>query len=664
MASVRTLLVLANLDEDARQTLVSEAEAAGYHACVVDTLQAAVLALTMRRPAAMLVGLDLPVAPTLCQKVRSKRCSVDTAILGVVETVDDKSFARALAWGVDDVVSLRRRGLLGIRLAALPADPSVLATARGHALVAIRDPVHAAEVERALLNAGYAVELATDALAVQRAGSSERVRLVVASTDYLQLRRMVEGARTGGHVASWVLVSPDPDVSGVEQTLSGLARVAVVSREDPLDNVLFVANELAAVDPRATCALGRILHGTLVEFREGGGRMVDWGYSYHVAQDGLYVRTLAPPLGNQVHLELTPPLGARRIVLQGTVVWRRGFGSLGVATAPAGFEVRITASPEGHLQEWTSGWNKLASRRGPDLPPDSRDSTPPLRNSLPNPASPASWRTIESQRREEFPACGSHTGSQFSRDSSPRPWRNADTGSVDRGPAPVAAAWTHAGDPTRVKRGVSTPVAVAVLGAGVCLGATGLWTPTWLTAPEPSRTGPAAEPSATQAPAAQRRGDGGPRAHAGERSAPISRRPAPGERAPGVALAGVARGAEPVGGGALPDAASSSPPPLDSGLQGDRDVTAAPRATQSPEQPSLSGLLSYEGWVLVRSPLDTGVFVNGARVGRTNQQVKARCGLKYVRLADSPGIWLSVGKTVSIECLGHTETTILPVPSP
>ena len=74
-----------------------------------------------------------------------------------------------------------------------------------------------------------------------------------------------------------------------------------------------------------------------------------------------------------------------------------------------------------------------------------------------------------------------------------------------------------------------------------------------------------------------------------------------------------------------------------------------------------SQLLSYEGYLIVRSRVKADVFVQGVPRGPTNTKLKSRCRQKFVRLRDSAeGQWLTPGQGVRIACMSTTTVTINP----
>jgi hypothetical protein len=74
-----------------------------------------------------------------------------------------------------------------------------------------------------------------------------------------------------------------------------------------------------------------------------------------------------------------------------------------------------------------------------------------------------------------------------------------------------------------------------------------------------------------------------------------------------------------------------------------------------------SELLSFEGYLIVRSVAQVEVVVQGKPLGSTNHKLKARCHQKNVRLRDpQTSAWLTAGQPVRIQCMSTTTVVINP----
>jgi hypothetical protein len=129
---------------------------------------------------------------------------------------------------------------------------------------------------------------------------------------------------------------------------------------------------------------------------------------------------------------------------------------------------------------------------------------------------------------------------------------------------------------------------------------------------------------------------------------------------------------------AVPSSSAPAPPPraaptatVDGGAADASAVEAAPDASVEPPvddvaEPGGDGseLLSYEGYLTVKSRVTAEVYVQGIHLGPTNRKIKSRCRQRFIRLRDpASGQWLTKGDAVRIKCMGSTTATIDP-PAP
>ncbi|MBW2458602.1 MAG: hypothetical protein JRI68_29150 [Deltaproteobacteria bacterium] len=201
--------------------------------------------------------------------------------------------------------------------------------------------------------------------------------------------------------------------------------------------------------------------------------------------------------------------------------------------------------------------------------------------------------------------------------------------------ADTAPAAPAAEIPVSPRRGVS-PVLAALLALGVgAVGFAAAWflKPAEVVTTPPATTAPAAPrpplPASASAPAAKP-----------SLSAPV---PLPSAAPTGEADAG------PVDGAATEE---------------DPDGGELPAVDEPADAGDGSELLSYEGYLTVRSRVAADVYVQGIHVGTTNRKLKSRCRQRFIRLRDSAsGKWLTKGDPVRILCMSSTTVTIDP-PAP
>lgn len=74
----------------------------------------------------------------------------------------------------------------------------------------------------------------------------------------------------------------------------------------------------------------------------------------------------------------------------------------------------------------------------------------------------------------------------------------------------------------------------------------------------------------------------------------------------------------------------------------------------------LKTLLSFQGFLTIRSSVDAVVVLQGQDVGRTNQRLVVRCGPKNIRLRGEGSRWLTDGEPERVTCMEHTVAAIEP----
>jgi CheY-like chemotaxis protein len=314
---------------------------------------------------------DMPDCGTFALERRAEAKNAALPVLTWTRSVTDLSFAEAFSWGADDVVNRSDPYALLARLRQLPKDVKTPGAAhRGVALVADSDRNRRIVVGRVLRNAGYSVTFAISGDDLERFVETEKVELVVTNSALHETPlKTVERLRSSGNQALFIVNCPPRDLKQIRQSFAKLERATPTDGFAPAENVLFVSNELGrgfGADKRTS---PRILFGTTTAFRGAGRDSDDWGYSYNISQNGIYVRTLAPPDDELVWLELCPPRGERRVRLVGKVAWRRGLSKGDFATVPPGFGVQIIDGAKMDLELWMDRYQAFAGVLGVSITP-------------------------------------------------------------------------------------------------------------------------------------------------------------------------------------------------------------------------------------------------------------------------------------------------------
>lgn len=321
---------------------------------------------------ALLVDGEMSDCGTFALERRAESTHAALPVLTWSRAVNDLSFAEAFSWGADDVVDRSDPYALLARLRHLPKEAMAMATTnRGVALVADADRNRRIVIGRVLRNAGYSVTFAISGDDIEGYVAKEKVELLVTNSElHPSPLATVERLRKSGSQALFIVNCPPRDLKQVRHAFASMERATPTDGFAPAENVLFVSNELGrnfGADKRTS---PRLLFGTTVAFRGAGRESDDWGYSYNISRNGIYVRTLAPPDDDLVWLELCPPRSERRIRLVGKVAWRRGLSKGEFATVPPGFGLQIVDGAQMDLQVWADRYNAFADVLGVSMTPD------------------------------------------------------------------------------------------------------------------------------------------------------------------------------------------------------------------------------------------------------------------------------------------------------
>src|SRR5690606_932593 len=214
--------------------------------------------------------------------------------------------------------------------------PSVPSASRGVAVIADPDRGRRLLRARVLRNAGYSVRFAVSAADTIRFSKESTTRVLVVDWDLEDTGEIIKDCGLTQQI-NLILMCPPKKVHPVARQLDGVSNIAITDSYSPPENLLFIINELQMGATRRLRASRRLLYGTTVTFRGEGRDVDDYGFTFNISAEGMFVRTLAPPLDDSVWLELRPPRTDRKVRLEGEVSWRQPFGRTNNATSPPGF---------------------------------------------------------------------------------------------------------------------------------------------------------------------------------------------------------------------------------------------------------------------------------------------------------------------------------------
>jgi len=371
MSETRHVLAVGAFAPAEREALTESARQSALDIHIESEPNAAAAWLDARSAVAMLIDGDMAGGEAFAVERRAESQHATLPVLTWNRSVNDLSFAEAFSWGADDVVSRSDAHALISRLRHLPKVPGAIPTStRGGALVADPDRSRRIVIGRVLRNAGYSVTFAISGVDIERFIQASPVQLVVTNASLHESPLdAVQRVRQLGSNALTIINCTPRDLKRARKDFAGVERATPTDGFAPAENVLFVSNELGRGFGNDKRTSARLLFGTTVAFRGAGRDSDDWGYSYNISENGIYVRTLAPPDDEFVWLELSPPRGERRVRLVGKVAWRRGIGKGEYATVPPGFGVQVVDGAKMDLEHWANRYRAFAEVLGVSLNP-------------------------------------------------------------------------------------------------------------------------------------------------------------------------------------------------------------------------------------------------------------------------------------------------------
>jgi len=656
-----SLLVLAKLAPDEERVLSAIAATSNLKLVTCSKVESAIAWLSAEELRVLVFKADLVGADRFCQAVRSRPALAGVPLIALVSDWSDPLVEKLYAHGIDDAIMDRFGPGFVARLRRLP-DRLARPPRRGAAVVAEPDRNRQNLVARVLGNAGYDVKTARDATALSFFVREHKPRLVVGSVALGAPRALISEARRAGCSAPWVVTARRRELPRWAESLAGLERVSVVAATSSPEVVLYAANELMRGEEQPARSEVRHLYATSVLFREPGEESDELGFTYNVSGRGLFVRTLAPPEGDAVWLELRPPKSRRRVRLEGRVTWRRPYVPTAASTGPPGFGVQISAGLSdgvAHYREQALAFaasahaSQLAVQRMHtarlgdartsgeymliEVPSEStvpvlsavgeRRSVPPTAEAVDD-----EWERLTDGAADAPEEVGAATvepetlsaaGEDETDDDAEEIEPEEDIDALPERPPAVrsgSSAPTSFPSPAPERRGWRTilvPLAVGACAGGLAAGVHVAWS-----ARAPARPSRAAALEA---------------------------------RAPAPAASALAP---------LPAATTPAPPPsLSPRLGPSAAPPALPASDAGPEAaPPDSRALNWDqGHLLVRAPGADDVYATGFRVGRTNVPNVTKCGLRWVRLGrGDPPTWISPGLTVDVKCRELTTVSLAP----
>lgn len=361
MPRTRTVLVVGAFRADQRKRIDLVTRQAGFEPVIHEGIDAAFEWLQGKSPRVVLFEAALPKVHALCLRIRAKRELVPVPVIGLVKAVSDSAIAKLFAAGADDFVPAGSSQALQRRLRTIPVEESVYPPpSRGAAVAADADHERCEIIGRMLTSAGFEVRYAVERRMLDHYALDRDVEIVVTSAEFGDPAQMVKQARAGGCKGTWIVTDVERDAACGAERIEGVTDAVIVSAFVPPDCLLFMSNEMRAHDAVSKRAHKRVLHSTIVRFRQAGWTEDDLGVTYNVSEGGVFVRTLAAPaVKTPVTLELRPPGDGKTVRLEGVVAWAQANRPGTFANSPAGFGVQWVGGAEADRQAWSTAIARL-----------------------------------------------------------------------------------------------------------------------------------------------------------------------------------------------------------------------------------------------------------------------------------------------------------------
>ncbi|HQP38390.1 MAG TPA: PilZ domain-containing protein, partial [Polyangiaceae bacterium] len=361
MPRTRTVLVVGAFRADQRKRIDLVTRQEGFEPVIHEGIDAAFEWLQGKSPRVVLFEAALPKVHALCLRIRARRELVPVPVIGLVKAVSDSAIAKLFAAGADDFVPTGSSQALQRRLRTIPVEESIYPPpSRGAAVAADADHDRCEIIGRMLASAGYEVRYAVERRMLDHYATGPDVELIVASAELGDPVQMVKQARAGGCKGSWIVTDIERDAACGAELIQGVRDAVIVSAFLPPDCLLFTSNEMKAHEAVSKRAHKRVMHSTIVLFRQAGWTEDDLGVTYNVSEGGVFVRTLAPPaVKTPMAVELRPPGDSKTVRLEGVVAWAQPSRPGTFANTPAGFGVQWVGGAEADRQAWSTAIARL-----------------------------------------------------------------------------------------------------------------------------------------------------------------------------------------------------------------------------------------------------------------------------------------------------------------
>lgn|GEM_PF-607456 len=317
----------------------------------------------------VVISAEAAKAGDVCAAVR-RLVGRQVVIIGIAPQVEGVAFGEFAGWGGDDLIQADSKRALSARFRTIRSDLVKAGATRtipqpredGRFLVVAPEKSEVAASAPVIEQAGHhAVVVHTFEDAATRLSVGRDIRLVIDARMPGALD-FVDTALTQDSCAGIVLACLPQQLGQLTKRYEESSdRLIVLDCFSSTDAVVLAANQLKA-QPSNRRSTERLLFSTLVAFREAGGDADQVGYTYNISAGGMYVRTTAMPLSEQVWIEIVPPGSMERVRLEGRVAWRTPVTRADSSPFPVGIGIEITEGSKRSLAAWQEGYRALQSK--------------------------------------------------------------------------------------------------------------------------------------------------------------------------------------------------------------------------------------------------------------------------------------------------------------
>jgi DNA-binding response OmpR family regulator len=321
VSETKCLLLVGKVRPERKRSLTGMAVAAELPLVPIEESSEAIAWLDANDPGCVLVDAGASRLDRLIAKVRSKPQLSHVPVLSLVSAPDDLWIEQYFGWGGDDVVHVDAGSTLLERLRAVPREAPTLNAAR-RVLIGDPDRPRADVFARVFGLAGFVVDSVADRESLENHVTRQMPPLVLANSNLGELPEVIARTRQNGSSAAWIVMAGRRELDAQQAALSAVDRCIVTGIQANPWQLLYRSNELTSrIDDRR----GELRRpfGSFVLFRAAGSDDDDVGVAYNLSSGGMFVRTFAPVLSDDVWLEWRVPQDKTRVRLEGRVAWRQ-----------------------------------------------------------------------------------------------------------------------------------------------------------------------------------------------------------------------------------------------------------------------------------------------------------------------------------------------------